>query len=160
MKIDQLDEAIIAAFQQDGRQSNREVARLLNVSEGTIRQRLRKLDNAGAIRFDVITDPQRIGIDFIAHVRFSVTPRHLEQFLVACEQMTELWYVAAVAGRYNVMAVLCTETVEQATQLINDAIERLPGVNEVQIRPVVKAIKQDIFEIVVPKETTASRRRR
>ena len=30
-RIDDIDEAIIAAFQKDGRQSNREIARQLNV---------------------------------------------------------------------------------------------------------------------------------
>jgi Lrp/AsnC family transcriptional regulator for asnA, asnC and gidA len=151
MKIDRLDEEIMSAFQQDGRQSNREVARLLDVSEGTIRQRLGKLQKAGAIRFDVVTDPEPLGINFVAYVRASVAPRHLEGFLQACEQMTDLWYVAAMAGRFNVQAVICTGNIENAMKLINDSIETLPGVNEVLIRPAGRTFKQDIYEIVIPR---------
>ena len=57
MKIDSTDTAIIKAFQQDGRQSNREVARKLDVSEGMIRQRLKKMIKSGAIRFDMCFPP-------------------------------------------------------------------------------------------------------
>ncbi|MFT5501012.1 MAG: Lrp/AsnC family transcriptional regulator for asnA, asnC and gidA, partial [Woeseiaceae bacterium] len=105
MKIDAVDEAIMAAFQEDGRQSNREVARKLEVSEGSIRQRLKKLQDGGAIRFDVVTDYAQMGIDFVALFRASVEPRHLERFLKSAGQLPELCYLAAVAGRFNIIAL-------------------------------------------------------
>lgn len=152
MKIDDTDEAIMAAFQVDGRQSNREVARRLAVSEGTVRQRLRKLQDGGAIRFDVVTDPQYLGIDFVAFVRVSVSPKHLETFLDAAGRLSEVWYLAAMVGRYNVQAIICTTTAQAAMEMINAKVETLDGVNEVQIRPVVGHCKQDVHEVVVPKQ--------
>ena len=150
MKIDDVDEAIMAAFQADGRQSNREVARRLGVSEGTVRQRLKKLQDAGAIRFDVVTDPVYMGIDFVAFVRVSVSPRHLETFLAAAARLPDVWYLAAMVGRFNVQAIICTTTAQAAMQMINAEIETLEGVNEVQIRPGVGHCKQDVHEVVVP----------
>ncbi|MYE80869.1 MAG: Lrp/AsnC family transcriptional regulator, partial [Gammaproteobacteria bacterium] len=77
MKIDGTDEAIMAVLQRDGRLSNREVARRLEISEGQVRQRLRKLFNGGAIRFDAVTDGRAMGINFVAFVKVSVEPTAL-----------------------------------------------------------------------------------
>ena len=41
--MDRLDEKIIQILRDNGRISNAEIARDLNVSEGTIRRRIRKL---------------------------------------------------------------------------------------------------------------------
>jgi Lrp/AsnC family transcriptional regulator for asnA, asnC and gidA len=151
MKIDEVDEAIIAAFREDGRQSNREVARKLDVSEGTIRQRLKKLQKAGAVRFDVLSDAAHMGVQFIAYVRVSVEPRHLEQFLVDTAAMPEMFYVAAMVGRFNVFALIVSTNAMQAMNAINDQIEMMPGVNEVDVRPVADQIKYDFHEIVIPR---------
>lgn len=152
MKVDAIDEAIMAAFQRDGRQSNREVARQLDVSEGTIRQRLKKLQDAGAIRFDVVSDAAQMGIEFVAFIRASVEPRHLERFLQEASRLPDLWYVAAVVGRFNVIAVIATGSATQAMHTINSEVERLEGVNEIEVRPVAGMVKQDFYEIVVPRQ--------
>jgi len=151
MKIDQTDEAIIEAFQLDGRQSNREVARTLGVSEGTVRQRLKKLQDAGAIRFDVVSDSTVMGIDFVAFIRVSVQPKHLEDFLETATRISELWYLAAVAGRFNVIAVIATTSASNAMQIINSQVEGLTGVNEIDVRTVADSAKYDFYEIVVPR---------
>jgi Lrp/AsnC family transcriptional regulator, regulator for asnA, asnC and gidA len=151
MKIDAVDESIIAAFQEDGRQSNREVARALNVSEGTVRQRLAKLLKAGVVEFDVVVDHRQVEIDFVAYLRISVAPNHLEPFLAACEKLPDIFYLAHVAGRFNVQALICTHTPADALRVINSKIEVLRGVHEIAIRQVVAARKHDFHEMVVVK---------
>ena len=119
MRIDGTDEAIMAVLQQDGRLSNREVARRLEISEGQVRQRLRKLLNGGAVRFDAVTDGRAMGIDFIAFVKVSVVPKHLEAFLRTCAEFEDVWYLAALSGRFNVLAGLCTENAIDAMHIVN-----------------------------------------
>ena len=151
MNVDATDEAIIAAFQEDGRQSNREVARRLDISEGTVRQRLKKMQDAGAIRFDVVSDNAHMGIDFVAFIHASVEPRHLEDFLEAAEAIPDLWYLAAVAGRFNVIALIATPSAAEAMTTIRSKVERLAGVNEIRVRPVVGTVKNDFCEMVAPR---------
>ena len=69
-----------------------------------MRQRLRKLLNGGAVRFDAVTDGRAMGIDFIAFVKVSVVPKHLEAFLRTCAEFEDVWYLAALSGRFNVLA--------------------------------------------------------
>lgn len=149
-RIDDIDEAIIAAFQKDGRQSNREIARQLNVSEGTVRQRLTKLQAARAVRFDVLTDVRHAGISFVAFVRLTVAPSRLTAVLDECATVPELFYVAAVTGRYNVMTLIAAASEAHAMRVINEHIGGLHGVLESDVRVVVKTLKNDLHEIVVP----------
>ena len=153
MKADAIDEAIIAALQHDGRQSNREIARRLNVSEGTVRQRLKKLTDARAVEFDVVVDLVQMGIGFVAFVRAAVTPRHLESFLNACADRPEVFYVAAVAGRFNVMALICTPTAEDGLRVINAHVDGQKGIIDIEIRQVVGFKKHDYRETVISRAT-------
>lgn len=146
---DDLDRAIIAQFQRDGRLANREVARRLGVSEGTIRQRLRKLEEAGAVRFDVVTDPACEGIRYFAFLRLAVSPDRLENVLEVCAALPELWYVAATAGRFNLIAVMSTVDAQAALRVIHREIEVLAGVVEVDVRPMLGIVKHDYNEIVI-----------
>lgn len=151
MKIDDVDEAIIAAFREDGRQSNREVARRLDLSEGTIRQRLKKLQGGGAVRFDVVSDAAHMGMNFVAYVRASVAPAHLEEMLNRMTELPEIWYAAAAVGRFNVIAVIVTESASRAMETINTGLESLAGINDIDVRPIAEQIKHDFYEIVIPK---------
>ena len=76
-----IDDGIMAILREDGRLSNREVARRLDVSEGTVRQRLKKLQDAGAIRIGVVTDANRVGLAVSAWVRVAVSPEHTDSAL-------------------------------------------------------------------------------
>jgi Lrp/AsnC family transcriptional regulator for asnA, asnC and gidA len=152
MKLDAIDEAIIAAFQEDGRQSNREIARRLNISEGTVRQRLKKLTDAGAVQFDVVVDLVQMGIGFVAFVRAAVSPQHLESFLNACAKLPDVFYLAAVAGRFNVLALICTATAEDGLRLINAHVEKLSGLSDIEIRQVIGFKKHDFRETVIPRK--------
>ena len=151
MKIDGTDEAIMAVLQRDGRLSNREVARRLEISEGQVRQRLRKLFNGGAIRFDAVTDGRAMGINFVAFVKVSVAPKDLEAFLRTCAEFEDVFYLAALSGRFNVMAVLCTRNAIDAMHIVNRRMRPLDGVNEIELRQVSGAIKHDYHEMVVPR---------
>ena len=151
MRIDGMDEAVMAVLQQDGRLSNREVARRLEISEGQVRQRLRKLLDGGAIRFDAVTDGRAMGISFVAFVKVSVAPKDLEAFLQACAEFEDVWYLAALSGRFNVMALLCTENAIDAMHIVNRRMRPLDGVNEIELRQVVGGVKHDYHEIVVPR---------
>ena len=49
-QLDELYNAIVDKLQQDGRRSFRAIARSVGVSEGTVRTRVRRIEDAGALR--------------------------------------------------------------------------------------------------------------
>jgi Lrp/AsnC family transcriptional regulator for asnA, asnC and gidA len=159
VKIDSVDEGIMAILRGDGRLSNREVARRLDVSEGTVRQRLKKLQDAGAIRIGVVTDAIRVGFAVSAWVRVSVSPEHSEHALTTFAGLEEVQYVAAVVGRYNVLVVLTASNQFELMRLVNAKFESCRGVSQVDVRIIAQTVKHDIHEVVVRPTSEPAKRK-
>ena len=60
-EFDDTDRAILRALQEDGRRSFRAIARGVGVSEGTVRTRVRRIEEAGALRILAFVDPSPWG---------------------------------------------------------------------------------------------------
>lgn len=148
--IDELDEAIIAEFQQDGRQSNREVARKLNISEGSVRTRLKRLQESGAVYFDLITDVTSQGIGYGAYLRMAVSPKYLKQTLAVAENIEEIVFLTVTAGRYNVTGSINATNRQKAVDAIDKNLRILPGITKLQILPTIHRTKHTYLETVAP----------
>jgi Lrp/AsnC family transcriptional regulator for asnA, asnC and gidA len=57
---DDIDRKIIAALEGDGRAPGNEIAAVLGVSEGTVRNRIRKLLDSGYLRVAAMTNPDLV----------------------------------------------------------------------------------------------------
>lgn len=149
VETDEIDEAIIRLLQSDGRMSNREVARQLDVSEGTVRQRLKRLVEAGAIRLGTVTDPAKLGIGAVAYVRLRVEPRRLRAVVAALAAMDEVFFVASVLGEFDVIAVTGARDRAELSQIVNERISLLAGVVTADVREIVGTHKHryDIVRI-------------
>jgi Transcriptional regulators len=150
MQTDAVDESIMSLLQEDGRLSNREVARRLEVSEGTVRQRLKKLEDANAIRMGVVVDPVKLGIGFAATVLLTVEPRCVEEVLDAFCKLPEAKYVATIMGPFNIFVSIAAADMPTLRGLINAQIERCGGVERVEVRPMVSTPKHDYRLIAIP----------
>ncbi|MFI2478665.1 Lrp/AsnC family transcriptional regulator [Nocardia xishanensis] len=62
VELDALDRALIVDAAADASRSNREIARVLKVSEFTVRSRLARLEEAGLLRVLAVTDPLALGL--------------------------------------------------------------------------------------------------
>jgi Lrp/AsnC family transcriptional regulator for asnA, asnC and gidA len=149
VETDETDEAIIRLLQEDGRMSNREIARQLSVSEGTVRQRLKRLVETGAIRLGVVTDPVKLGLTSVSYVRLRVAPRSRRAVIDALEAMEDVFFVASILGEFDVVAVPGTRTRQHLRELVNERIARLAGVLSVEVREIAATLKHryDIVRI-------------
>jgi Lrp/AsnC family transcriptional regulator for asnA, asnC and gidA len=129
-----LDERIIEILQQDARSSNREIGRRLNVAEGTVRARLKRLLDAGAIRFGALVAPEAMGLNCTAYVRLMVAPRHTRTVATQLAEMPAAQYVGLAAGRYNVVSVLLAKDREDLRRIVETDIQPLPGVTIIDVR--------------------------
>ena len=76
---DQLNRAIIKMLQEDGRLPYKDIATALNVSEGTIRNRVQSMRQSGALKIVALSDPMAIRYQADAMIGIKVaspaTPR-------------------------------------------------------------------------------------
>lgn len=107
--LDDLDRALVAALQADGRESFRNIARRLNVAEGTIRNRYERLSEADVLDVVGVTNPLALGFDAMAMVGVKTTGRP-QQVAEELSELAEVSYVVVVAGQFDLLVeVVCTD---------------------------------------------------
>ena len=78
MKLDRVDNQILAALQRAGRLSNRELAEQVHLSESACLRRMRALEEAGVIdRYVALVNQARVGLP--GNVFVSITLNRQEQ---------------------------------------------------------------------------------
>ena len=108
---DDLNRAIIKMLQDDGRLPYKDIARALDVSEGTIRNRVQSMKRSGALKIVALADPMAIRYQADAMIGIKVahpaTPRQVAHRL---SEHSEVVYVLWVSGRYDLLIEVVCET--------------------------------------------------
>lgn len=77
MVNDEIDKQILEILSRDGRTKFTKIAKTINRTEGTVRNRIRRLREQGVIQgFRVITDPENLGYEKQAIIKFQMTPSY------------------------------------------------------------------------------------
>lgn len=150
-RTDDLDDSILRLLCDDGRLSNREVARRLDISEGTVRHRLKRLEDARSIRIGAVVNPASLGLDAVANVMVTIDPAHLRNALEVFAMLPGVDYVAAITGRFNVFVSIAAADLSELRAVVSDSIERLEGVRAVEIRPMVRTLKPEWHVVAIPR---------
>ena len=151
LQTDAVDESILQVLRDNGRLSNREVARRLAISEGTVRQRLKKLEDARAIRIGAVVDTAHLGVGATANVTVTIDPVHLSNALEAFAALPGVAYVAATTGRCNVFVSISASNLADLRAVVGEGIERFKGVHAVEIRLVLRTPKHEHHVIAIPR---------
>jgi Lrp/AsnC family leucine-responsive transcriptional regulator len=95
--LDATDRAIIAALNENGRMTVRELAEQIGMSSPSVTERIHKLEDAGAIRgYTIVVDPTVFGLGIFAHVRVHAMPgevKRVAQLLVDTPEIIEADHV-------------------------------------------------------------------
>lgn len=126
--LDQLDKKIIAELRGNARKSYTELAKLLGVSEGTIRNRVKNLQKRKIVKFEAVVNPSTIGYNFITLMALQVRVADLAQVADALVKLPNVYYLAFVTGRYDLIAIIMSRTTEELSEFIKTNISSMPGV--------------------------------
>lgn len=148
--LDEIDLAIAKELQKNGRSSNREVARVLGVSEGTIRQRLKKLESAKALRLGLVTNALSLGQTSAAFVRIKATPREAQAIARKIAAFPDCSFVALTVGRFDIVALFNASSRQSLADVIDNEIAVMVGVVLLDVREPVAYAKHRYDLIHIP----------
>jgi DNA-binding Lrp family transcriptional regulator len=144
VELDDLDLAIIESLLQRGRQSNRAIARHLGASDGTVRSRLRRLEEAGLLRVCALTDPYRTGhVSAWAYIGIDVTGSELHRVAAALAALPEVLILTVSAGRFPLVALVVAEHRRALTELAITRLRSIEGVRHTETSEIVRTAKLD-----------------
>jgi Lrp/AsnC family transcriptional regulator for asnA, asnC and gidA len=131
-ELDELDRAIIGHLQEDGRRSFRSIGEALEVSEGTVRFRVRRLQEQGVMRILAFVDPHRFGYQVSASVQLAVDPGAHRAVVEQLGGWPEIVYLSSCTGRANVYAHVVCGSRSELLGVLTDRLAELPGVAVVE----------------------------
>lgn len=130
--LDEIDTELVRQLQQDGRRSYRQMARSLDVSEGMVRWRVRRLLDNGALRIAAIADPFRLGYRVLASMFLRVSPEDLEHVIEVLVSWPEVVYVSSCTGRVDIYIQVVCRSHEDLWELVAQRIPAIGGVTETE----------------------------
>ena len=138
MKLDDTDLKIIDVLAVNGRTPNNEIAERLSISEGTVRNRIKKLADGGFLRVKGLTNPDEHAerqLIFIL-VKLEVT-KNWKDIARAVSELQGVKSVSMIAGRFDLIVELFIEP----HNLINFLTEDLGGIGSIASTESLTTIK-------------------
>lgn len=139
--LDDIDRGILGELQEDGRRPFREIARTLGVSERTVRARVRRMQDAGLLRFLAFIDPQQLEHSVLALLLLRVEADAHDRVVDTLTSWPEVSYVSTLMGRADIYAqVICRDN-DALWHLVTQRVRSLAGVLETETMMEMKVHK-------------------
>lgn len=143
---DELNRDIIRMLQQDGRTPYAEIATALNVSEGTIRNRVNSMKRAGVLRIVAIADPAAVEYRTEAMLGIKLAPGNAPEAVAArLGTHSEVVYVLWTAGRYDLLVEVVSDDRDQFLSFLEHQVHDHADIATVEVMTGLKNFKNQFL---------------
>jgi Lrp/AsnC family transcriptional regulator for asnA, asnC and gidA len=143
-KLDTLDKSIVAWLSRDARISNGHIATELGVTEGTVRARIKRMEEEKLIRLTAVTNIDRFRDAALAYIWIEV--ERSGQTRAVAEQLAqipELGFVGVMLGRSDILAITMVRNAEHLAEFVHKRISAVEGVRRTESTLGVNFVKHD-----------------
>ncbi len=126
--IDELDKKLIVELQENGRKGYVTLAKKVGMVEGTIRKRIKNLLGKSLIKIVAVPNMRKLGYGFIGLVGIQVKLEDLRKVADTLAKNEHICYLAFVTGRYDLMAIVATQSPEELSRFIEREISAVPSI--------------------------------
>ena len=117
--MDTLDLKILTTLDADARRSYADMAREFGISQPTVADRIRRLENRGVVRGAMLClDHARLGFNVSAFVRLRAAPSKKRQLTEAARAITQVIEMHSVTGDDCMIARVVARSVEELAEIL------------------------------------------
>jgi Lrp/AsnC family transcriptional regulator for asnA, asnC and gidA len=133
-QIDSLDQQILAHLVKDARKPYLEIARDLEVSGGTIHQRIQKLHKVGVLKgFTAMIDRERLGYTVTVLVGIHLkNAKDCTQVLYEMRKFPEVIETHYTTGSYALMAKVTTRSIQDYHSFLANKLQSLKEIQSTE----------------------------
>ena len=143
-KLDQADAASVERLSRDARVSNREIAEQLGVTEGTVRARVKRMEEERLIRITAVTNIDRFKDAALAYIWIEVERSGQTRVIAAkLAEIAELGFVGVMLGRADILAITMVRNAEHLAEFVHQRISVIEGVRGTRSTLGVNFVKHD-----------------
>lgn len=141
IQLDELDLRLIDLLSRDARVSNRRIAADLGVTEGTIRGRIKRLQQENLIRFTAITNTAYLGSPRLVFLGIEAEQARVQDVARQIAEIPPINCVIITLGRYHVLAIGLFRDLDEVWDVANNQMRQIDGVRHVETSVAVRTIK-------------------
>lgn len=146
--LDEVDVQILALLQNDGRITNADLAKKVNLSPPSVLQRVRNLEGLGLIRgYYALLDAERLGFRITALAMISLSlhqEQPIERFRKAVQDIPEVMECYHVSGEFDFLLKIVVRDIRSYEMLIREKLSKIKGIGQIKTS----------FVLAQPKMTT------
>jgi Lrp/AsnC family leucine-responsive transcriptional regulator len=141
--MDRLDWKIVAAIEEDGRQSFAELGEAVGLSKSPCWSRVRNLEARGIIQgYSARLDPFALGLEVQSFVEVRISLDAHADFEAAVMEHPAVFECHTTAGDSDYMLKIFARSVDHLDELLRHDLSKLPGVHRLATVVCLKTIKQ------------------
>ena len=147
-KLDRTDRRILECLQTDGRISNVDLARKVNLTPTPCIERVKRLERHGYIRgYTALLDPQMVGASLLVFVEIDLShnsPDAFRKFREEARKLPEVLDCHLVSGNFDYLIKARVSDMKAYRELLGDKILSLPSVNGSRSYVVMEEVKETL----------------
>jgi Lrp/AsnC family transcriptional regulator, leucine-responsive regulatory protein len=144
-RLDRIDLKILRLLQEDGRMSNVELSRKVNLSPTPCLERVRRLEREGFIaRYVALLDPAKLGYGLTAFIEVRLdrtTPDAFQIFAEAMRQLSEVQEAHMVAGGFDYLVKVRVADMAAYRAFLGDKLSSIQGVAQTHTYMAMEEVK-------------------
>ncbi|HLQ85090.1 MAG TPA: Lrp/AsnC ligand binding domain-containing protein [Salinisphaeraceae bacterium] len=144
--LDRTDRRILQILQQQGRISNVDLARAINLSTTPCAERVHRLERLGVITgYQALIEPEKVGLPISIFVEVKLdhtTAEAFERFHDTVVDLNDVAECYMIAGDFDYLLKLMVSDMAVYRRFMTESLPRLPDVQQTRSYVVVDKLKQ------------------
>ena len=143
--MDAIDTQIVELLQVDARCTQERIAKKVGLSQPSVAERIRKLEERRVITgYAAKVDPRKLGKDVTAFVGVGIEhPKYFDAFAKRVEGLDEVLECHRVAGQDSYLLKVRTANTGTLDRLLVEDLRTLPGVTRTHTTIVLCSVKEE-----------------
>lgn len=141
------EERIIELLQKDARMPLSQIAKLVELSENTVKNRIKKLKNEGYIRdVALLLNPKKFGKNIIAIFMINTELSNVKECTKKMKKFPQIINIYFTTGEYSIIATGLFDDDEDLNLFLLRKLSKL-NIHQYNVVTVLEKVKEGYFEI-------------
>ena len=130
--VDEFDLKLVEQLQQNGKKSYMALGKTLGAVEGTIRKRVKNLLKKNIIKIVALPNLSQLGYNCVSITGFQINMKDLVKAAEDLAKKPNVCYLAFVAGRYDLIGIIVTQSPQDLSAFLKNEISNVPGIQKTE----------------------------
>lgn len=141
--LDDVDRQIIALLRRNGRATNQDIARSLNMAAATVSARVRRLEQTKAMKVVAVTDFAALGYQVLLAIGVEVENRPAADVAADLARLPEVFAAHLVTGARDVELLVALKDFDDLHNFVMKDIAGVKGIRNVSCAIATEVVKFD-----------------